>query len=204
MLQLETSRLPRVFLIRHGNTNWSDSGQHTGCTDIPLNASGEQHARLLGSRLKGERFARIFESPLIRVRRTCELAGFAEHAEVDPDLTEWNYGSYEGRLTVDVHRERPEWYLYRDGAPGGESPEQVAIRADRFIQRVRQMEGDIAAFSSAQMIRVLVARWLGLPALDAKFFLTETASVGILGYEHDRLHSVIRLWDDVGSLEKNL
>jgi probable phosphoglycerate mutase len=200
----DTSELPRLFLIRHGNTDWSDSGKHTGCTDIPLNTSGEKHARLLGTRLKGERFSRIFASPLIRVRRTCELAGFAENAEIDPDLTEWNYGSYEGRLTVDVHRERPDWYFYRDGAPGGESPQQVAARADRFIQHVRPMEGDVAAFSSAQIIRVIVARWLGLPPLDAKFFYTETASVGILGYEHDRMHSVVHLWDDVGGLETRL
>jgi broad specificity phosphatase PhoE len=123
MAALETQQSPRLFLIRHGNTDWSDSGKHTGRTDIPLNAGGEQHARLLGARLKGEKFSRIFVSPLIRVRRTCQLAGFADHAEVTPDLTEWNYGSYEGRLTIDVHRERPDWYLYRDGAPGGESPE---------------------------------------------------------------------------------
>jgi probable phosphoglycerate mutase len=194
-------KLPRLFLIRHGNTDWSDSGEHTGCTDIPLNATGEQHAVLLGLRLKGQTFSRIFESPLIRARRTCKLAGFAEHAEIDPDLTEWNYGTYEGRLTVDVHRDRPDWYIYRDGAPGGETPEQVADRADRFIERVRPMQGDIAAFSSAQIIRVIVARWLGLPPMDARFFFTQTASIGILGYEHDRMHSVVRLWDDVGDLQ---
>jgi broad specificity phosphatase PhoE len=153
-------------------TDWSDAGQHTRCTDIPLNAGGDEHARLLGGRLKGERFSRIFASPLPRVRRTCELAGFAEHSEIDPDLTEWNYGSYEGRLTVDVHRERPDWYLYKDGAPGCESPEQVATRADRFIKHVRPLEGDVAAFSSAQTIRMIVARWLGLRPLDAKFFYT--------------------------------
>jgi len=133
---------PRLFLLRHGNSDWSDSRKHTGRTDIPLNASGEQHALLLGARLKGETFARIFVSPLIRVRRTCELAGFAENAEMDPDLTEWNYGDHEGLLTADVHRTRPDWYLYRDGAPGGESPEQVAARADRFIQRVIPLDGD--------------------------------------------------------------
>ena len=200
----DTSQLPRLFLIRHGNTDWSDSGKHTGRTDIPLNASGEEHAVLLGSRLTGERFSRIFASPLIRVRRTCELAGLAERAEITTDLTEWNYGTYEGRLTVDVHRERPDWYLYRDGAPNGESPEEVAARADRFIERVRPMEGDVAAFSSGQTIRVIVARWLGLPPLDARFFYTDTASIGILGYEHDRMHSVVHLWDDVGSFEKHL
>ena len=191
---------PRLFLLRHGNTDWSDSRKHTGRTDIPLNASGEQHALLLGSRLKGETFARIFVSPLIRVRRTCQLAGFAEDAEVDPDLIEWDYGDYEGLLTADVHRTRPDWYLYRDGAPGGESPEQVAVRADRFIQRVRPIDGDVAAFSSAQLIRMIAARWLGLPPLASQYFYTETASVGILGYEHDRSRSVVHLWDDVGTL----
>jgi len=203
MAALETQQSPRLFLIRHGNTDWSDSGKHTGRTDIPLNAGGEQHARLLGARLKGEKFSRVFVSPLIRVRRTCELAGFADHAEVTPDLTEWNYGSYEGRLTIDVHRERPDWYLYRDGAPGGESPEEVAARADRFIESVRLIDGDVAAFSSAQIIRVIVARWLGLPPLAASYFYTQTASIGILGYEHHRTQPVVRLWDDVGTLEKN-
>ena len=203
MAAKETQHSPRLFLIRHGNTDWSDSGKHTGRTDIPLNAGGEQHARLLGARLKGEKFSRVFVSPLIRVRRTCELAGFADHAEVTPDLTEWNYGSYEGRLTIDVHRERPDWYLYRDGAPGGESPEEVAARADRFIESVRLIDGDVAAFSSAQIIRVIVARWLGLPPLAASYFYTQTASIGILGYEHHRTQPVVRLWDDVGTLEKN-
>ena len=203
MAALETQQSPRLFLIRHGNTDWSDSGKHTGRTDIPLNAGGEQHARLLGARLKGEKFSRVFVSPLIRVRRTCELAGFADHAEVTPDLIEWNYGSYEGRLTIDVHRERPDWYLYRDGAPGGESPEEVAARADRFISLVRPIEGDVAAFSSAQIIRMIVARWLGLPPLGASYFHTDTASIGILGYEHNRSQPVVRLWDDVGTLDKN-
>ena len=203
MIAKEAQHLPRLFLIRHGNTDWSDFRKHTGSTNIPLNAEGEEHARLLRNRLLSEHFARIFVSPLIRVRRTCQLAGFADRAEVTPDLTEWNYGSYEGRLTIDVHRERPDWYLYRDGAPGGESPEQVAARADRFIESVRPIEGDVAAFSSAQIIRLIVARWLGLPPLGARYFYTETASIGILGYEHNRHESVVRLWDDVGTLDKN-
>ncbi len=203
MAATKAPHLPRLFLLRHGNTDWSDSRKHTGRTDIPLNASGEQHALLLGARLKGETFARIFVSPLIRVRRTCELAGFAEDAEVDPDLTEWDYGDYEGLLTADVHRTRPDWYLYRDGAPDGDSPDQVAARADRFIERVRPINGDVAAFSSAQIIRMIAARWLGLPSLAAKYFYTETASVGILGYEHDRSEPVVHLWDDVGALDKS-
>ena len=204
MATKETERPPRLFLLRHGNTDWSDSRKHTGRTDIPLNADGEQHALLLGTRLKGERFARVFVSPLLRVRRTCQLAGFADHAEVCPDLTEWDYGDYEGLLTTAVHRTRPDWYLYRDGAPNGESPEQVAARADRFIERVRLSDGDVAAFSSAQIIRMIAARWLGLAPLAAKYFYTATASVGILGYEHDRSQPVVHLWDDVGALDKTI
>jgi broad specificity phosphatase PhoE len=191
----------KLFLLRHGNTDWSDSRRHTGRTDIPLNADGEKHARLLGRRLAGEQFSRVFVSPLLRVRRTCELAGFADHAQVDQNLTEWNYGDYEGILTTEVHRTRPDWYLYRDGAPHGESPTEVAIRADRFIEQVKHIDGDVAAFSSAQIIRMIAARWLGLAPLEAQCFSTATVSVGILGYEHDRSQPVILLWNDVGSLE---
>jgi broad specificity phosphatase PhoE len=198
-----TQMLPRLFLIRHGDTDWTDSRKHTGRTDIPLNAHGEQHARLLGERLKGESFARVFVSPLVRVRRTCEIAGFAAHAQVNPDLVEWDYGEYEGRLSVEVERERPGWTLYQDGAPHGESPEQVATRADRFVELVRPIEGDVAAFSSGQIIRMIAARWLGMPPLAARYFYTATASVGILGYEHNRAHPVILLWDDICSLGEN-
>jgi len=195
--------LPRLFLLRHGDTDWTDEHRHTGRTDIPLNAKGEKHARRLGERLQDEKFARVFVSPLVRARRTCELAGVAAHAEVNADLVEWNYGDFEGRLTSDVDRERPDWNLYRDGTPNGESPEQVATRADRFLELVRPIDGDVAAFSSGQIIRVIVARWLGLPPLAAKYFHTATASVGILGYEHNRDQSVILLWNDLGSLDKN-
>ncbi len=195
------TRLPRLFVLRHGDTDWLDARKHTGRTDVPLNARGEQHARELGARLVRERFARVFVSPLSRVRRTCQLAGLGARAEVDQDLTEWDYGQYEGLLTSVVHRTRPDWYLFRDGAPGGESPEQVAARADLFLERVRPTDGDIAAFSSGQVIRMIAARWLGLPPLAAKHFYTRTASLGILGYEHNRGQPVVRLWDDAGSLD---
>jgi broad specificity phosphatase PhoE len=198
----DTDRPPRLFLLRHGNTNWSDERKHTGRSDIPLNANGAAHAVLLGQRLAGEQFSRVFVSPLVRVRRTCQLAGFADQAEINQDLTEWNYGDYEGNLTADVHRARPDWYLYRDGTPNGESPEQVAVRADRFILLARSINGDVAAFSSAQIIRMIAARWLGLPPPAAQYFYTETASVGILSYEHKQIHPVIHLWDDVGTLDK--
>ena len=198
----DTDRPPRLFLLRHGNTDWTDARRHTGRTDIPLNANGEAHAELLGQRLAGERFSRVFVSPLLRVRRTCQLAGFAGQGEIDQDLTEWNYGDYEGNLTVEVHRCRPDWYLYRDGAPNGESPEQVAVRADRFIQLAQSIQGDVAAFSSAQIIRMIAARWLGLAPMAAQYFYTETASVGVLSYEHEQSHPVIHLWDDVGKIDK--
>jgi broad specificity phosphatase PhoE len=188
--------LPRLFLIRHGDTAWTDSRQHTGRTDIPLNANGEAHARRLGARLRGKTFTRVFVSPLLRVRRTCELAGFAETAEVNPDLTEWDYGDYESKLTDDIHRQRPQWNLYRDGTPNGESPDQVAARADRFIQLVRPIVGDVAAFSSGQLIRMIAARWLGLSPVHARHFYTATASIGILGYEHDHSQPVLLLWND--------
>ena len=188
--------LPRLFVIRHGDTAWTDSRQHTGRTDIPLNANGEAHARRLGARLKDKMFTRVFVSPLVRVRRTCELAGFAEHAELNADLTEWDYGDYESKMTADIHRQRPQWNLYRDGTPNGESPEQVAARADRFIELVRPIAGDVAAFSSGQIIRMIAARWLGLSPVHARHFYTATASIGILGYEHDRNQPVILLWNE--------
>src|SRR5262252_10225316 len=137
-----------IYLARHGETAWSLSGQHTGITDLPLTERGERNARRLGERLKGLTFAKVFTSPLQRARRTCELAGFGALAEIDRDLVEWNYGEYEGRLTSDIHRERPDWQLFRDGCPGGESPKEVGARADRVVKRVRAVEGDALLFSS--------------------------------------------------------
>jgi probable phosphoglycerate mutase len=195
MAKYESTNFPRLFLIRHGDTDWTESHQHTGRTDLPLNTTGEAHSRILGGRLKGKSFVKIFVSPLQRVRRTCELAGFAGHAEVVPDLLEWDYGDYEGQTTADVHRHRPRWNLYRDGAPNGESPEHVAARADAFIELVRPFDGDVAAFSSGQIIRMIAARWLGLSPAHARHFFTATASISILGYEHDQTEPVILLWN---------
>ena len=197
-------RSPRLFLLRHGNTDWSDSRRHTGRTDILLKTVGEQQARLLGARLLGRRFARVFVSPLSRVRRTCELAGFEGNFDIAPDLAEWDYGDYEGLLTSDVRRTRPDWNLYRDGTLNGESPEHVAARADRFIEWIGPLDGDIAAFSSAQIIRMIAARWLEFPPLAARYFQTGTASIGILGYEHDRTQPVVHLWNDVGTFNRNI
>ncbi len=188
--------LPIVYLARHGETAWTLTGQHTGLTDLPLTERGERNARRLEERLRGVTFAKVFTSPLQRAMRTCELAGFGSVAEIDRDLLEWNYGEYEGRLTADIHRERSDWQLFRDGCPGGESPNEVGTRADRVVKRVRAVQGDVLVFSSAHFLRVFAARWLGLDAAFGRYFVLSTASVSALGYEHNLSEPVIRLWDD--------
>jgi len=198
-----SSDLPKLFLARHGDTAWTDSRRHTGRTDIPLNERGEQHARQLGERLRGLSFIRVFTSPLVRAFKTCELAGFGSVAEVDPDLIEWDYGALEGTLTTGILRDRPGWELFRDGCPAGESPQDVAARADRFIARVSSISGDILAFSSGHIIRMIAARWLGLPPAAGRLFFCDPASVGVLGFEHDsRDEPVIRLWNFVGPIRE--
>jgi broad specificity phosphatase PhoE len=189
--------LPVVYLARHGETAWSLSGQHTGLTDLPLTANGERNARRLGERLKGMTFSKVFTSPLQRAARTCELAGFGSVAATDPDLVEWDYGQYEGLRSAEILAKRPHWQLFRDGAPTGESLAQVAERADRVVQRVRIIPGDVLLFSSGHFIRVFAARWLRLdPAIAGKYFLLSTASLSAVGYEHDLSQPVIRLWND--------
>ncbi len=188
--------LPIIYLARHGETAWSLSGQHTGTTDIPLTERGEQNARRLGERMRGLAIAKVFTSPLARATRTCELAGFGATAEIDPDLREWNYGAYEGRRTVDIHKEKPDWQLFRDGCPGGESPGQVGSRADRVVGRARAVSGTVLIFSSGHFLRTLAARWLGLEAAAGRHFLLGTAALSVLGYEHKLSQPVIRLWND--------
>lgn len=188
--------LPIVYLARHGETAWSLSGQHTGRTDLPLTDRGERNARRLGERLKGLTFARVFTSPLQRAAQTCKLAGFGAVAEVDHDLVEWDYGEYEGRRTADIRVDRSDWQLFRDGCPGGESPEQIGARADRVVNRVRAVQGDVLVFSSGHFLRVLAARWLGLEPGAGRYFLLNTASLSALGYEHNLSQPVLRLWDD--------
>ncbi len=188
--------LPVVYLARHGETAWSLSGQHTGLTDLPLTDRGESNARRLGERLTGLSFSKVFTSPLQRARRTCELAGFGRRAEVDRDLLEWNYGEYEGRRTEEIHAERPDWQLFRDGCPGGESPGQVGERADRVVRRVREIQGNVLIFSSGHILLVLAARWLGLEPIAGKYFLLSTASLSALGYEYNLSRPVIQLWND--------
>jgi broad specificity phosphatase PhoE len=192
-----SENLPAVYLARHGETAWSLTGQHTGLTDLPLTEHGERTARRLGERLKALTIARVFTSPLQRARRTCELAGFGAVAEVDPDLVEWNYGEYEGKRTKDIHAVRPGWQLFRDGCPGGESPQLVATRADRALSRLRSINGNVLLFSSGHFIRVLASRWLGLElSANARYFMLSTASLSVLGYEHDLSRPVIQLWND--------
>jgi broad specificity phosphatase PhoE len=188
--------LPIVYLARHGETEWSLSGQHTGLTDLPLTERGERNARRLGERLRGLTFDRVFTSPLQRAHKTCDLAGFAKGAEVDRDLLEWDYGEYEGRRTLDIHTGHPDWQLFRDGCPGGESPAQVGVRADRVVSRARAVQGNVLLFSSGHFLRVLAARWLGLEPGAGRYFALSTASLSALGYEHNLSQPVIRLWND--------
>ena len=196
--------LPAIYVARHGETSWSLSGQHTGITDLPLTDRGERNARRLGERLKGLTFAKVFTSPLQRAARTCELAGFGAVAEIDRDLLEWNYGEYEGRRTAEILAERPDWQLFRDGCPGGESPEQAAARADRVVSRLRAIGGDVLLFSSGHFLRMLAARWLGLEPAAGRYFLLSTASLGTLAYEHNNLSEpVIRLWNDTRHVEES-
>lgn len=189
-----------IYLARHGETAWSVSGQHTGRTDLPLTKRGECNARRLGERLKGLEFARVFTSPLQRASRTCELAGFGPRAEVDGDLVEWDYGEYEGLRTADIHAKRPDWELFRDGFPGGESFEEIGARADRVVGRVRSINGAVLLFSSGHFLRVLAARWVGLEAQGARYLLLGTASLSTLTYEHNLSEPAIGLWNDTHHL----
>lgn len=197
-----SERLPIVYLARHGETAWTLSRQHTGLTDLPLTERGERTARRLGERLKALNFTAVFTSPLQRAARTCELAGFKSVAQVDKDLVEWNYGRYEGRRTAEIRAERPDWELFRDGCPGGESPQEVGARADRVVKRVRAVPGNVLIFTSGHFMRVLATRWLGLePSVNCKFFMLSTASLSAVGYEHDVSRPVIRLWNETRHVE---
>jgi len=188
--------LPVVYLARHGETAWTITGQHTGLTDLPLTERGEQNARRLAGRLSGIAFAKVFTSPLRRAIETCKLAGFGSVAETDRDLVEWDYGEYEGRRTVDILRERPDWQLFRDGCPGGESPQQIAARADRVVSRVRAVAGNVLLFSSGHFLRVLATRWIGLEPINGRSFMLKTASLSELSYENSLSQPAILLWDD--------
>ncbi|MGK2913529.1 MAG: histidine phosphatase family protein [Porticoccaceae bacterium] len=188
--------LPKVYLVRHGETAWSISGQHTGRTDIELTERGEHAAQELRARLQGLSFANVFTSPLRRAQRTGELAGFGDSAEIDPDLMEWDYGDYEGMRTVDIQAEHPGWRLFEDGCPSGETLAEVATRAERVIARIRALESDVLIFAHSHILRILIARWIALPAFEARRLYLATASVSILGYDHDLDEPVIHLLND--------
>lgn len=186
----------RIYFVRHGETEWSLSGQHTGRTDIALTAHGQDEARDLGSYLRETGFARVLSSPWLRARQTCELAGLASALEIEPDLAEWDYGDYEARRSVDIRRARPDWSIWRDGCPGGEMPADVHDRADRLIARLLALDGNIALFSHGQFGSALAARWIGLPVIEARHFEIGTASLGILSQDpgHPEV-PVIALWN---------
>ena len=193
---MSATALPRLWLARHGQTAWSLTGQHTGLTDLPLTPAGEANARRLGERLRLQRFDRVLCSPLQRAQRTCELAGFGSRAELDARLLEWDYGDYEGRTRDTIQATRPDWRLFRDGCPGGESPAQVAARADSLIATLRPLPGDTLLFSSGHLLRMLAARWLGLAPAAGALLALDTASLSVLGYEHALQQPVLRLWND--------
>jgi probable phosphoglycerate mutase len=194
--------LPQIFIARHGQTAWSLSGQHTGRTDLPLTADGEQNAIKLGRRLGGMTFAHVFSSPSQRARRTGELAGFGAQMRTDPDLAEWDYGEYEGVTSAEIHKTRPDWLLFRDGCPGGESVTQISARADRVVKKLRDIDADVIIFSSGHFSRVLAARWLGIDASAGRLFVLGTGSLSTLSYEHNRNNPAILLWNDRDHLEQ--
>ena len=188
----------QIFLFRHGETAWSLTGQHTGRTDLPLTANGEHLASQISERLQGVMFDHVLTSPLKRARQTCDLAGFGAVAREDPDLREWDYGIYEGWTTDEIQGERPAWNVFLNGCPGGEAVEIIGRRADRVVRRLRELDGKVAVFSHGQFLRVLAARWIGLPAGEGRHFALDTASISILGYEHsDRKVPAITLWNTV-------
>jgi probable phosphoglycerate mutase len=181
----DSSKRAQLWLVRHGETEWSISGQHTGRTDIPLTHKGEQNAIAVGKYLKSRSFAVVLTSPLLRARETCRLAGFGETAKEDPNLQEWDYGEYEGRTTNDIRKVRPDWSLWKDGVPDGETIEQVAARAQAVIDSVIESPGDVLLFAHGHILRILCCCWLGLPPADGRLFMLGTGAVSTLGYERE-------------------
>lgn len=187
-----------LWLVRHGETEWSLAGRHTGSTDIPLTDKGREIAAALRPRLEGVEFARVLVSPLLRARETAELAGLGGRGEIDADLHEWRYGQDEGRTSAEIRADRPGWTVWKDGPLGGETHDEVAARADRLVAKVRSLEGRVAAFAHGHISRVLAARWIGQPAADGALYRLDTAAISVLGYERET--AVIKLWNDVGRL----
>ncbi len=184
---------PDIWIVRHGETEWSRTGQHTGRTDISLTASGEREAVALRQQLGGHRFSLVLSSPLVRARETCRIAGYGDVARVTDDLLEWDYGSYEGRTGDDIREQVPGWLIWTDGVPGGETVEQVGLRAGRVIDQATQASGDVALFAHGHVLRILAARWIGLSPREGRLFALDTASIGILGHENGA--RVVRAWN---------
>ncbi len=185
----------KIYLLRHGQTEWTISGKHTGTTDVPLTAHGEQEARALEKNLRGVMFERVLSSPRQRARRTCELAGIGARMEVTDDLREWDYGDYEGLLSKEIVARHPGWMIFEHGCPNGESPQQVTARADRLIASLRETNGNVALFSHGHFTRVLAARWVGMPVVNAKILASSTGSISILGTSKNGPRDVIELWN---------
>jgi probable phosphoglycerate mutase len=190
---------PRVFLVRHGETEWSVTGQHTGRTDIPLTEEGRRQAERLGARLARERFALVLVSPLKRALETARLAGFGDVAELEPDLVEWDYGAYDSLTAADIRRERPGWTPWQGGFPGGETLEDLAVRADRVLGRARAVDGDVALFAHGHILRIIAARWLEQPAVEGARYYLATATLSVLGRERET--AVIDRWNEACHLE---
>jgi broad specificity phosphatase PhoE len=191
---MSTSTLPTIYLARHGETEWSKSGQHTGRTDLPLLPSGEESAKKLHARLTGIAFTRVFSSPLSRAKRTAELAGFAP--ELDPDLLEWNYGDFEGLKSAEIAIKRPGWNLFRDGAPGGETPAEVTARVDRLVAKLKALTGNVVCFAHGHILRTVAARWINQPVTLATCMLLDTATISVLSFNHGKLDEpAIKVWN---------
>ena len=192
-----SKKSPEIYLVRHGQTEWSASGKHTGRTDIPLTTAGEEAARRLAEPLAGLSFSAVWSSPSQRAFNTCVLAGFGSVCAKKPELAEWNYGAYEGLTTKEILVQRPGWNLFQNGCPGGETASDVGSRADGIVRQLREVASSVLVFSSSHFLRVLAARWLGLPPDDGARFVLDTASISILGYEHDLTEPVIRRWNQM-------
>ena len=190
------STLPKIYLVRHGETAWTISGQHTGHTDIPLTNQGEKAAQALNSKLRNFNILKVFSSPLQRARQTAELSGLGEGVEFDSNLMEWDYGDFEGRTTLDIRAERPNWRLFEDGCPNGETLEKVAERADRVISRIRLLNSNVLIFAHREILRIMIARWIRLNALEARRLHLATASLSVLGYDHDLDEPIILALND--------
>ena len=186
---------PQIYLARHGATEWSVSGRHTGRSDIPLTPEGERDAASLAASLAALDFERVMTSPLRRARRTCELAGFGARAELAPDLAEWDYGAFDGLTLEQIRDQRPGWELFRDGCPGGESVEEIAARADRVVERLRRATGRVLLFAHGHLLRVLAARWIEQPAATGRNLALGTAAISVLGYQHGRRDPAILAWN---------